>query len=144
MGEENDTTPGETTPVETLRKAGLRATLQRQAILAVMERASDHPTAEDILERARTLDPSVAISTVYRTLGALEGAGLVQKLAFDDAPARYELATERDHEHLVDLDTGEVIEIVSEEAREMHQKTVGEMGYEVVSYRTVLYVRKRS
>ena len=97
--------------VRVLREAGLRVTQQRTAIVAVLAAADDHPTADDILAKAREIDDTVSFATVYRTLAVLEGVEAIRKLSFEGAPARYEMTPSSDHDHLVDVDTGELIEI---------------------------------
>ena len=127
-----------------LRDAGLRVTQQRTAIVAILAAADDHPNADDVLARARALDDTVSFATVYRTLAVLEEAGLVRKLPFDDAPARYEMTPQSDHDHLVDIDTGELIEIPSDEIAALRNRVAADLGYEIVSQHTILRGRRRT
>ena len=125
-----------------LRDAGLRVTQQRRAIIAVLQDADDHPNAEETLERARALDPSVSTATVYRTLSVLEEAGLVGRLALDNAPARFEMKSRRDHDHLIDVNSGEVIELDAPEIAALYEALARRLGYEVVSQHTILRGRR--
>lgn len=127
-----------------LRDAGLRVTQQRTAIVAILAGADDHPNADDVLGRARALDDTVSFATVYRTLAVLEEAGLVRKLSFGDAPARYEMTPQSDHDHLVDIDTGELIEIPSDEIAALRNRVAADLGYEIVSQHTILRGRRLS
>ena len=129
--------------VQLLREAGLRVTQQRTAIVAVLAAAVDHPTAEDVLAKARALDDTVSSATVYRTLAVLEEAEAIRKLSFEGAPARYEMTPSRDHDHLVDVDTGELVEIPGDEIARLRERIAREMGYEIVSQHTILRGRRR-
>ena len=128
--------------VRVLREAGLRVTQQRTAIVAVLAAADDHPSADDILAKARELDDTVSFATVYRTLAVLEGAELIRKLSFENAPARYEMTPSSDHDHLVDVDTGELIEIPGDEIARLRERIAGSLGYEIVSQHTILRGRR--
>ena len=128
---------------QVLREAGLRVTQQRTAIVAALAAADDHPNADDVLAKARAFDDSLSFATVYRTLAVLENAGLIRKLSFEDAPARYEMTPSSDHEHLVDVDTGELIEVPGDEIARLRERIAGELGYEVVSQHTILRGRRR-
>ena len=129
--------------VRVLREAGLRVTQQRTAIVAVLAAADDHPTADDILAKAREIDDTVSFATVYRTLAVLEGVEAIRKLSFEGAPARYEMTPSSDHDHLVDVDTGELIEIPGDEIARLRERIAREMGYEIVSQHTILRGRRR-
>ena len=125
-----------------LRDAGMRVTQQRRTIIAALVQSHDHPSAEDVFERAKSVDDSVSFATVYRTLAVLADAGLVQRLAVDEGPARFEMAPDTDHDHLVDVDTGEVLELASDELMALRTRLANELGYEVLSQHSVLRVRK--
>ncbi len=136
---------GETIEIDRiLRDAGLRVTHQRTAIVSLLAAADDHPSADDLLAQARALDDTMSFATVYRTLAVLEDAGLIHKLTFDGAPARYEMTPQSAHDHLVDVDTGELIEIPGTEIADLRQRIAAEMGYEIVSQHTILRGRKRT
>jgi Fur family ferric uptake transcriptional regulator len=125
-----------------LRAEGVRVTRQRLAILQVLRRAADHPRAEEILLRAKEQDPSVSQATVYRTLAMLEKAGTILKNEFDGAGARYEMADGAHHDHLIDLDTGEVIEFHSQKIEKLQAEIASELGYEIEWHRLELYARR--
>lgn len=125
-----------------LRAEGVRVTRQRRAILHVLREACDHPRAEDILTRARQQDPSVSQATVYRTLAMLEKAGTVQRNEFDGSGARFELADRQHHDHLIDLDTGAVIEFHSPRIEKLQAEIAAELGYDIEWHRLELYGRK--
>lgn len=126
-----------------LRSEGVRVTRQRLAILHVLREATDHPRAEDILSRARAQDPSVSQATVYRTLAVLEKSGTVLRNEFDGAGARYELANRDHHDHLIDLDTGAVIEFQSDKIERLQAEIAAELGYDIEWHRLELYGRRR-
>jgi Fur family transcriptional regulator, ferric uptake regulator len=128
--------------LQILREAGLRVTQQRTAIVAILATADDHPNADDVFAKARLLDDTVSIATVYRTLAVLELAGLIRKLTFDDAPARYEMTPRNAHDHLVDIDTGELVEIPSDEISRLRDQIAADLGYEIVSHHTILRGRR--
>lgn len=127
---------------QTLRSAGLRATQQRVVIMSLLMEADDHPTAEDLLGRARALDDSVSIATVYRTLAALEEAGLARKLTLENESARYESTPALEHDHIIDIDTGEVIEIFSEDINRLRRELIARHGFEIVSQHSLIRARR--
>ncbi|MCI5060945.1 MAG: transcriptional repressor [Alphaproteobacteria bacterium] len=122
--------------------AGLKMTAPRRVILSVLAGATDHPSVEDVYERAKKEDSSISMATVYRTLGLLDELGLVYRHEFSDADhARYEVNTEH-HHHLIDIDTGKVIEFQSEEIENMKQQIARDLGYDLVECRLELYGKK--
>lgn len=127
---------------EALRAEGVRITRQRRALLLVLARASDHPDANEIHRRVQQLDKSVSLSTVYRTMAILERRGVIQRHSFDGAPARFESADQHHHDHIINLDTGEVIEFSSPRIEELQQAIAAELGFEVVRHKLELYCRK--
>ncbi|MGY6547994.1 MAG: Fur family transcriptional regulator [Roseinatronobacter sp.] len=127
-----------------LRAKGVLVTRQRLAILNVLRAATDHPTVDDILSRAKVEDESISQATVYRTLSALEKVGAVLRNEFDRAGARYELADRAHHDHLIDLDTGEVVEFHSEKIEKLQAQIAAELGYDIEWHRLELYARKRA
>ena len=127
---------------QALRDAGLRVTPQRMALLAILMDSADHPNADELLARARALDDSVSLATVYRTLSALEEAGLIRKLTLESEPSRYEITPLAEHDHMVDIDTGEVIEIASDEIARLRRETLERLGYEIVSQHTLIRARR--
>ena len=129
---------------QALRDRGIRVTRQRKALLAVLAEASDHPDANELHRRAQAIDPSVSLSTVYRTLTALESEGVVHRHVFQDAPARFETTEAPHHDHIIDVDTGSVIEFRSEKIEALQAEIAAELGYELVYHRLELYCRKRT
>lgn len=121
--------------------SGLKMTGQRRTILQVLEGADDHPSVESVYARAKVIDASISIATVYRTLSLLDEMELIKKHDFNDSFARYETNIEH-HHHLIDLDTGEVIEFQNEEIEALKEKIARELGYELVDHRLDLYGRK--
>lgn len=122
-------------------KAGLKMTGQRKVILKVLEEASDHPSVESVYERAKDIDSSISIATVYRTLNLLDELDLVIKHEFQEGYARYEVNWDH-HHHLVDLETGEVIEFQDAELERIKHKIAEELGYELIDHRLELYGKK--
>lgn len=126
-----------------LRSAGLRITRQRRTILAILAEGGDHPDALALFRRAARQDPSISLSTVYRTMKVLEERGAIQRHTFEGGPARFEQADGAHHDHLIDLDTGAVIEFRSERIEKLQEEIAAELGYEIVSHRLELYGRRR-
>ena len=125
-----------------LRNAGLRMTQQRRLILRVLAEADDHPDAKGIFTRAFSHDPTLSLSTVYRTMKLLETRGAIERHAFEDGVSRYEHADQQHHDHLIDLDSGPVVEFSSPEIEELQRRIAAELGYELVRHRLELYGRK--
>jgi len=126
-----------------LKKAGIRVTRQRIALLAVLADADDHPDAEELHQRAKVIEPTVSLATVYRTLSVLEQGGVVQRHAFEGGGARFETTHEAHHDHILDVDTGEVVEFQSDKIEQLQEEIARELGYEVVHHRLELYCRKK-
>lgn len=122
-------------------EAGLKMTGQRRIILEVLGTASDHPSVEDVYDRARKIDASISIATVYRTLSLLDELDLVTRHEFQEGYSRYEVNWDH-HHHLVDLESGEVIEFQNEELERLKVKIAKELGYELVDHRLELYGKK--
>lgn len=123
--------------------AGLKMTGQRRLILQVLVEASieGHPSVEDLYERAKAIDPSVSMATVYRTVNLLDELGLIVKHEFKESFARFEVNADH-HHHLIDLETGDVIEFQNEEIEELKERIANELGYELVDHTLELYGRK--
>ena len=122
-------------------EAGLKMTGQRRVILKVLGQSEDHPSVEDVYERAKQLDESISIATVYRTLGLLDELDLVIRHEFQEGYSRYELNWDH-HHHLVDLETGEVIEFQNDELERLKEKIAEDLGYKLVDHRLELYGKK--
>ena len=120
----------------------IRMTSQRQIIIQVIEEADDHPDVDQLYLRSVELDNTISIATVYRTVKLLEEAGLIERLEFGDGRSRYEEAGEH-HEHLVDIETGEVHEFYNEELETLKTEIAREMGYDLIDHRLELYGKKR-
>lgn len=129
--------------ISAFRKAGLRVTRQRRAVARALAASDDHPDATELHLRAREIDPSVSLATVYRALGALEEKGAAQRHAFEGSSARFECADTPHHDHIIDVDSGEVHEFLSPEIERLQQEVARKLGYEVVSHRLVLHCRRR-
>ena len=122
---------------------GMRMTEQRRVIARVLSAADDHPDVEELHRRAAEIDPRISIATVYRTVRLFEEANILDRHDFGDGRARYEEAPESHHDHLIDVNTGEVIEFHSEEIEALQRRIAGELGYDLVDHRLELYgVRK--
>jgi len=120
----------------------IRMTSQRQIIIQVIEESDDHPDVDQLYLRSVELDNTISIATVYRTVKLLEEAGLIERLEFGDGRSRYEEAGEH-HEHLVDIETGEVHEFYDEELETLKTEIAREMGYDLIDHRLELYGKKR-
>ncbi len=127
------------TIIERCERQGLRLTGQRRTIAAVLEEADDHPDVEDLHARAAKADPNISLATVYRTVKLFEEAGILEKLEFGDGRARYEDADRDHHDHLIDIQSGEVIEFVDEEIEALQEKIARKLGYELRGHRLELY-----
>ena len=124
-----------------LKKAGLKVTLPRLKVLEVLERTEPHHvSAEDVYRRLIEQDESVGLATVYRVLTQFEAAGIVERHNFDDGHAVYELAADEHHDHMVDVDTGRVIEFVNERIEVLQKEIADAHGFELVDHELVLYV----
>lgn len=127
-----------------LKKAGLKVTLPRLKVLEVLERTEPHHvSAEDVYKRLIEQDESVGLATVYRVLTQFEAAGIVERHNFDDGHAVYELAADEHHDHMVDVDTGRVIEFVNDRIEALQKEIAAAHGFELVDHKLVLYVRKK-
>lgn len=118
---------------------GLRITDQRRVIARVISQAEDHPDVEGLHERAAAIDPRISIATVYRTVRLFEEAGILERHDFGKGRSRYEAATETHHDHLIDLDTGKVLEFVDAEMEALQRKIADRMGFRLVDHRMELY-----
>ena len=126
-----------------LKRAGVRLTKQRRIIVSILQETEDHPDALEIFRRASAIDPSISLSTVYRTTKLLEGLGAIHRHAFEGGPSRFEQAGGEHHDHLIDLDTGDVIEFHSERIEALQAEIAERLGYDIVHHRFELYGRKR-
>lgn len=118
---------------------GLRMTEQRRTIAAVLQAAEDHPDVEELYNRAAAADPRISLATVYRTVKLFEESGILEKHEFGDGRARYEAADRDHHDHLIDVQSGEVIEFVDPEIEELQEKIAAKLGYRLMGHRLELY-----
>lgn len=124
---------------------GLKMTEQRRVISRVLSESHDHPDVEQVYRRASALDSNISIATVYRTMRLFEEANVIERLDFGDGRARYEEAREEHHHHLIDVQSGEVVEFSSEELERIKEKIAEELGYNLIGHRLELYgVRKNA
>lgn len=127
-----------------LRKAGLKVTLPRVKILEMLESsATRHLSAEDIYRMLLESGEEIGLATVYRVLTQFEAAGLVIRHNFEGGHAVFELERGPHHDHMVDVDTGKVIEFVSQEIEKLQHDIAAKHGYEIQDHSLVLYVRKK-
>lgn len=118
---------------------GLRITGPRRVIATVLDAARDHPDVEELYARATAVDPSISLATVYRTVKLFEEAGILEKVDFGDGRARYEDAERDHHDHLIDLNSGQVIEFVSPEIEALQEKIAEKLGYRLKGHKLELY-----
>lgn len=118
---------------------GLRITEQRRVIARVLSESDDHPDVEKLHERASAIDSGISIATVYRTVRLFEEAGILERHDFGDGRARYEAAAETHHDHLIDVETGNVIEFVDEELEALQRRIAEKLGFRLVDHRMELY-----
>jgi Fur family ferric uptake transcriptional regulator len=118
---------------------GLRITEQRRVIARVLSESHDHPDVERLHERAAAIDPGISIATVYRTVRLFEEAGILDRHDFGDGRARYEAAPEAHHDHMIDVETGKVIEFVDPELESLQRQIAERLGFRLVDHRMELY-----
>jgi len=130
-------------PVSDIKRAGLKVTLPRVKVLEILEHANPHHlSAEDVYRALMDTDDSVGLATVYRVLTQFESAGIVSRHNFDDGHAVYELTPEQHHDHMVDVDSGQVTEFLNERIEKLQKEIAEEHGYELIDHELVLFVRK--
>ena len=118
---------------------GLRITEQRRVVARVLSESEDHPDVELLHKRAAAIDPKISIATVYRTVRLFEEAGILDRHDFGDGRARYEAAPEAHHDHLIDVETGKVVEFVDPEVEALQRQIAARLGYRLVDHRMELY-----
>jgi Fur family ferric uptake transcriptional regulator len=132
-------------PASDIKRAGLKVTLPRLKVLEVLENAEPHHmSAEDVYKHLMDSEDSVGLATVYRVLTQFEAASIVARHNFDDGHSVYELASDEHHDHMVDVDSGQVTEFINERIEALQQQIASEHGFELVDHELVLYVRKKS
>ena len=123
-------------------KKGVRLTDQRKLIAKVMSESEDHPDVAELHKRVNKLDSKISIATAYRTVKLFEEAGIVSKHDFKGNKSRYEQAPEEHHDHLIDVNTGEITEFVNEDIEKLQKKVAEKLGYKLVDHRLELYGSK--
>jgi Fur family ferric uptake transcriptional regulator len=118
---------------------GLKMTDQRRVIARVLSESSDHPDVEALHKRATAADPNISIATVYRTVRLFEEAGILAKHDFGDGRARYEETPDEHHDHLIDIQSGRVVEFHNDEIEELQRRIAEKAGYRLVGHRLELY-----
>ncbi|MDT0574781.1 Fur family transcriptional regulator [Croceicoccus sp. F390] len=118
---------------------GLRITEQRRVIAKVLSDSTDHPDVEKVHERVAEIDPRISIATVYRTVRLFEEAGILDRHDFGNGRARYEATPEAHHDHLIDVETGKVVEFVDPELEALQKEIAQRLGFRLVDHRMELY-----
>ena len=121
---------------------GVRLTEQRKLIAKAMSDSKDHPDVDELHKRVSNLDSKISIATVYRTVKLFEEAGIVAKHDFKGSKSRYEQASEEHHDHLIDVNSGEITEFVNEEIERLQKQVAEKLGYKLVDHRLELYGSK--
>ena len=123
-------------------KKGVRLTEQRKLIAKIMSDSEDHPDVDELHKRVSKLDSKISIATVYRTVKLFEESGIVAKHDFKGNKARYEQTTQEHHDHLIDVNTGEITEFVNEDIEKLQKEVAEKLGYKLVDHRLELYGSK--
>ncbi|MEZ5694844.1 MAG: Fur family transcriptional regulator [Sphingomonadaceae bacterium] len=118
---------------------GLRITEQRRVIARVLSESDDHPDVEQLHRRAARIDSGISIATVYRTVRLFEEAGILDRHDFGDGRARYEASPEAHHDHMIDVETGKVIEFVDPELEALQKQIAEKLGFRLVDHRMELF-----
>ena len=123
-------------------KKGVKLTEQRRVIAKVMTESDDHPNVDELYKRVTQIDSKISIATVYRTVKLFEESGILTKHDFKGNKARYEQAPEEHHDHLIDINTGEITEFVNEDIEKLQKQVAAQLGYKLVDHRLELYGSK--
>jgi Fur family ferric uptake transcriptional regulator len=118
---------------------GLRMTDQRRTIATLLDSITDHPDVEELHRRINEVDRSISLATVYRTVKLFEESGILEKLEFGDGRARYEDADREHHDHLINIQNGEVIEFVNSDIEKLQEKIARDLGYKLLGHKLELY-----
>ena len=122
---------------------GIKLTHQRRVIAKVLSKSDDHPDANLVFKRSSKIDSNISMATVYRTMKLFEDTNIVVVRDFGDGRSRYEIFSNEHHDHLIDTDSGEVIEFVNDEIEELQHKVAKKLGYELTGHRLELYGKKK-
>ena len=118
---------------------GLRMTDQRRTIATILDSVVDHPDVEELHRRINKVDKSISLATVYRTVKLFEELGILEKLEFGDGRARYEDADREHHDHLINVQNGEVIEFINSDIEKLQEKIAQELGFKLLGHKLELY-----
>jgi Fur family transcriptional regulator, ferric uptake regulator len=118
---------------------GVRLTDQRKLVAQVMSESDDHPDVDELHKRVNKIDSKISIATVYRTVKLFEESGIVSKHDFKGSKSRYEQVPNDHHDHLIDINTGEIIEFVNEDIEKLQKQVAEKLGYKLVDHRLELY-----
>ena len=124
------------------KQKGVRLTDQRRLIAKVMSKSESHPDVDELHKKVSKLDSKISIATIYRTVKLFEEAGIVSKHDFKGSKSRYEQAPEEHHDHLIDINSGEITEFVNEEIEKLQKQVAEKLGYKLVDHRLELYGSK--
>ena len=124
------------------KQKGVRLTEQRKLIAKIMSETEDHPDVDELHKKVNKFDHKISIATVYRTVKLFEEAGIVSKHDFKGNKSRYEQAPEEHHDHLIDINSGEITEFVNEEIEKLQKQVAEKLGYKLVDHRLELYGSK--
>ena len=124
------------------KEKGVRLTDQRKLIAKVMSESESHPDVDELHKKVSKFDSKISIATVYRTVKLFEEAGIVAKHDFKGSKSRYEQAPEEHHDHLIDVNSGEITEFVNEEIEKLQKQVAEKLGYRLVDHRLELYGSK--
>ena len=127
---------------EKCKVKGVRLTDQRKIIAQAMANATDHPDVDELHKRVTAVDKKISIATVYRTVKLFEEAGIVEKHDFKGGKARYEQSPDEHHDHLIDINSGEIIEFVDKEIEKLQNDVAKKLGYKLVDHKLELYGSK--
>ncbi len=124
---------------ERCNQKNVKLTNQRKVIAQIMTNSYDHPNVDELYKRVSKIDPKISIATVYRTVKLFEEAGIITKHDFGGGKARYEKLADSHHDHLTDVQSGEIVEFVDEEIEKLQNKVAEKLGYKLIDHRLELY-----
>jgi Fur family transcriptional regulator, ferric uptake regulator len=131
------------------KEKGVRLTDQRKIIAQVMSESKstygskDHPDVDELHKRVSLIDKKISIATVYRTVKLLDESGIIERHDFKEGKSRYEPSTDEHHDHLIDINSGEIIEFVDKEIEELQERVAKKLGYKLVDHKLELYGLKK-
>ena len=125
------------------KSRGVKLTEQRKIIAKVMSKSRDHPDVDELYKRVSEIDSKISIATVYRTVKLFEESGILAKHDFKGGKARYEEISESHHDHLIDVNTGEIIEFVNEDIEKLQKTVADKLGYKLIDHKLELYGKKK-